>query len=352
METPTILVIDDSPPARETARAAAALLEGCQPRLVLARSGMEAVQLLRDPPQVDLVLLDVHLPGADVDGRLLGSLIREALPQAVILPFTGDRQPQTVEVLRALGMEEPVFKPVAPEMLAERMREALEQSCAGEPLAIQPFLAGQALQLAELLEQRARRSPLSLALLAHSHLARAGLAHVLGEIGHILPVEIAVASGQAEPIRTALRGGGIDLLVCASDTLAEGDSLHRTHGLPLLIYAGAADARPALASRHSVLVGPTVPEELARALQMTLEGDQYRDPQVEAVLGLTPRQHQIVTMLAHCATTAQIARAVGLSPDRLRHVLTDLYDQLDLPHIRPALIAWAQAAPLHLCEEA
>ncbi|MEI7769208.1 MAG: LuxR C-terminal-related transcriptional regulator [Chloroflexales bacterium] len=126
--------------------------------------------------------------------------------------------------------------------------------------------------------------------------------------------------------------------MCAPDALAEGEALCRTHGLPLLIYASGADAAPALAGPHSVIVGPAPADAPSR------------DAQVAAVLGLTDRQCRILSLLATGATTAQIARAVGLSADRLRHVLTALYDQLGLPHARPALVAWAQEAPLHLRE--
>ncbi|NTV63858.1 MAG: response regulator [Oscillochloris sp.] len=253
-EALTILVIDDSPHARDTVRAAVALLTAhlpCQPHLVMARSGMEAVQLLRDPPAVDLVVLDVHLPGADVDGRLIGSLIRETLPNAAILPFTGDRSPQTAAALRALGMEEPVFKPVAPEVLAQHLRAALARRGATTPSPIQPFLASQALQLAALLEQGVRRQTVHVAILARNHLARAGLAHVLGDVGPHVPVEVVVSSSQGELIIAAIRAGTVDLLMCAPDALAEGESLRHTHGLPLLIYASVADAAPASAGRPS-----------------------------------------------------------------------------------------------------
>jgi DNA-binding NarL/FixJ family response regulator len=188
------------------------------------------------------------------------------------------------------------------------------------------------------------------AILVRNHLARAGLAHVLGDVGPHVPVEVVVSSSQGEPIIAAIRAGTVDLLMCAPDALAEGESLRHTHGLPMLIYASVADAAPALASPQSVIVGPAPPDALARAIQVTLDGVPYRDAQVAAVLGLTDRECRILSLLATCATTAQIAHAVGLSADRLRHVLTDLYDQLGLPHARPALVAWAQAAPLHLRE--
>ena len=349
----TILAVDDSPAAREAVRTAAALLAaplGCRPRVLTARSGVEAVQLLRDPPAVDLVVLDVHLPGADVDGRLIGSLIREALPDAAILPFTGDRQPQTLAMLRALGMAAPVLKPAAPEALAQRMQAALARRGAAPPSPVQPLLASQALQLAALLEQGVRRQTVHVAILARTHLARAGLAHVLGAVGPHLPVEVGVSCSEGAPIIAAARAGTVDLLVCAPDALAEGEALCRTHGLPLLIYASGADAAPALAGPHSVIVGPAPADALDRAIQVTRDGAPYRDAQVAAVLGLTDRQCRILSLLATGATTAQIARAVGLSADRLRHVLTALYDQLGLPHARPALVAWAQEAPLHLRE--
>ncbi len=352
MEPLTIVIIDDDQHAQEVAVAAATLLAeqlGKPVRTLSAHSGIEGLRLLHalPPQQQRLVVLDIHLPEADVDGRLIGPLLRATFPDLPIIPFTGDRQPQMAAELRALGMDAPVLKPVAPAQLAARMAATLAQPPPLPPSPLQDFLADQARQLVALLQQHPVR-PVQIALLAQRHLVGAGLAHILGEVTRVLPLTITVPRGTHAALLAAIRQGQVDLLISTPDALDVADAIGQAHGVPVLIYASAHDADAALRRSLSVVVGPTTSAELTQAIQHTLHGTCYRHPQVAAVLGLDPRQRTMVQLLRQGATSAQIAAAIGVSEHRLRHLFTVLYAHLGIPHQRSALLTWAATAPLHL----
>jgi DNA-binding NarL/FixJ family response regulator len=356
MESLTIIAIDDDRRSRDTVVLAGTLLAqqlGTPITVLTARTGVEGIALLerQQPGGVQLVVLDIHLPGIDLDGRLIGPYIRETYPCIPILPFTGDRDGTIATQLIDLGMEAPVIKPIQPERLAERMAHSLGQrQRAVGAVALQPFLAAHARQFAGLLQQRQGVRTLQLALFSNSHLNLAGLSRIFEDLHALQPVVISAASSQPTPVIDAIRSGHVDLLVCVPATQPAAATLAATHGVPLLIYADATDAAGWLNAPQSLVVGPTSAEELAHAVQATITGERYRNAEVAAVLGLSPRQHTIITMLLRGSTTAQIAAAVGLSEHRLRHIISALYDQLGLVHSRAALMQWAQRAPLRLLE--
>jgi DNA-binding NarL/FixJ family response regulator len=352
MASLTILIIDDDHRAHRTARMAAYLLaeqQGTEVRVLTATSAVEGAELLRSPEPIDLVLLDIHLPG-HIDGRLASGLISELRPGAPILPFTADRTEQTAAHLRSIGLAPPVFKPIDPEPLAEHIARALERP-AGEASPLQGFLAEQARLVADLTEPTAARRALRVAVLAREHLALLGLTVLLREVGHARPLQIELATSRPEELGTLVRGGGPDLLVSAADVGEAAEPLVRSHGIPLLIYATRAQAALALASPYSVVVGPASNAELDQAIGAALAGERYRAAHIEQVLHLTPRQGDILRRMAHGDSTIQIAYAIGLSEPRLRHLIAELYVQLALPSSRQGLVAWAREAPLHLLDE-
>lgn len=233
MASLTILIIDDDHRAHRTARMAAYLLaeqQDAEVRVLTATSAVEGAELLRSPEPIDLVLLDIHLPG-HIDGRLASGLISELRPGVPILPFTADRTEQTAAHLRSIGLAPPVFKPIDPEPLAEHIARALERP-AGEASPLQGFLADQARLVADLTEPTAARRALRVAVLAREHLALLGLTTLLHEIGHARPLQIELATSRPEELGTLVRGGGPDLLVSAADVGEAAEPLVRSHGIP------------------------------------------------------------------------------------------------------------------------
>lgn len=349
----TVLIIDDTTDAHDTALLATQMLSrelGVPVAARTAHSGLEAVQQLQAHEQIDLALLDIHLPGRDVDGRLLAALIRELHPDARILPFTADRDPATARDLEALGMEKPALKPIAPKALAARMREMLQCPVVADPPPLQRFLAKQTRQMVQLLEQAATTRLPEVALLARDHLVRAGLTHLLEEARQQLPFTLMIQTGTSEALSSELHSGQIGLLVCTPDGLRTAEQFAVSHHVPLLVYTSIDDAEVALERPWSVVVGPTSTEELVEAMERTLNGERYRNPFVAAVASLSERQYAIIQHLARGASTPLIAAAIGISEDRTRHLISGLYDQLGIAPTRAALLTWASEAPLHLLE--
>lgn len=75
----------------------------------IARSGAEAVRLLRDDPAVDLVLLDMHLP--DVHGLELLTRIRQDGRMCDVIAVTSARDLDVVRRAVAQGVVQYLLKP-------------------------------------------------------------------------------------------------------------------------------------------------------------------------------------------------------------------------------------------------
>ncbi len=348
-----VLIVDDAAEARTTARQAVALASESRaaPLITLeASSGEECVRMLRTRGEtVRVVVLDLNFPG-DMDGRLVGPLIRAEFPTTQIIPFTADRQAADPHHWQTFGLPEPLLKPCAPEALAQRITAALDQPVGAPPSPVQAVLVDQARQMVQLIQRtRLANGAMQVGVLARTHLEQAGLAFVLGEVRQELPLEIAVASADADAVRRFSQGHRLDVLLAVPQLSEAARRVAAAQGLPLLIYASVEDARRVLAEKDlSVVVGRTTPNEMITAFLAVLNGERYRHPQIMGVLSLTVRQRQIIARLLDGASTEQIANEVGLSAERVRHVFAELYKQLRLPPTRPALLAWARVAPLHL----
>lgn len=349
----TIFVIEDQASGRMLARLAAEILAeqlGRELNVLFAEHGAEAANLLREPPPIDLVLLDIHMPTAAFDGRLMVSLIREKLPGVPILAYTGDRTDKMAEDLQELGLWPPVLKPIDEDLLAERMAKALREPILSQALPLQDVWADHMLEVAPIVEQRTSPRRLRLALLARDHLVRLGLERLLTDASKELPLDLLVANGQRDAVLVSVQQGVVDLLVAAPDALADAQAIAGTFGTPVIVYARVAEAAAMLDEPFSLVVGPVEHPELAAAIEETLQGRAYRNPYLVALLRLTARHREIILRLRRGETTSHIANALAVSDDRVRHILGDIYDRLELPRNRAALNDWMQKAPLHLFE--
>lgn len=351
-----VIGIDDDWAAREMITAAASCFSERVNRPVetlVTPSGAEGLQLLHAQPEGAqvVVVFDLYLPG-DVDGRLIGSYTRTHFPAAALVPITGDRDAATAKVLRASGLPKPALKPISPARLAARMAAALlEAQHLPCDHAIQSFHAYLAGQMASLVEPAATPRALRIAILAGTHIVLQGLKHTLAEVGQEVPLEVTVPSGRRDPVLVAIRQGQVDLLVCDPADVDEAVVLVQTHGVPLLIYASVATAGAVLERGQSFLVGPASSAEWATAMQTVIAGERYRPAHLEPLLTLSARQALILRELLRGASTGQIAARLSLSEPRLRHLISKLYDQLDVTHNRGALLTWASEAPVHLLDE-
>jgi CheY-like chemotaxis protein len=117
----TLLVVDDEEMVR---RLAARMLATLGYRVLEARSGQEAVRLLRrGAHRIDAVLTDVAMPG--IGGRELGETITRCWPQIRVLYMSGFAANRMVSE-GALDPSVPfIQKPFTSEQLGRRVRELL-----------------------------------------------------------------------------------------------------------------------------------------------------------------------------------------------------------------------------------
>ncbi|MFC4728104.1 PAS domain S-box protein [Coralloluteibacterium thermophilus] len=124
---PRILVVEDDP---ALAQVACDMLEMMDYEVLLARSGAEALQLLRHTPHVDLVFSDIVMPGG-INGVELANHVRRRLPEVPILLTTGHSAAQQDGALAYPVLD----KPYTYEQLQERLREHLVRAPARAPAA-------------------------------------------------------------------------------------------------------------------------------------------------------------------------------------------------------------------------
>ncbi|MEH3119142.1 MAG: histidine kinase famiy protein [Methylorubrum populi] len=125
--TETILIVDDRADVAELARA---ILRDYGYGTLMARHGREALEILGDHPEIDLLFSDLIMPGG-MDGLSLAREARRRRPGLKILLTTGYAEAS----LERTGSERPEFdilnKPYRRAELIRRMRAALD--AAGRP---------------------------------------------------------------------------------------------------------------------------------------------------------------------------------------------------------------------------
>lgn len=124
----SILVVDDDEAVREIT---AAILEDLGYQVREAASGDAALGVLERCPRVDLLMVDVSMPG--MNGLDLTRAVRERRPGVPVLLVTGYADEAAVE---AVGEERIVLKPFRNEELARKIRTALGAGENGKVVAL------------------------------------------------------------------------------------------------------------------------------------------------------------------------------------------------------------------------
>lgn len=112
-----ILLVDDDDAVREIT---AAMLEDLGYDVREAISGDAALEALERSPRVDLLMVDVAMPG--MSGVDLTRTVRQRRPEMPVLLVTGYAD---TEAIAAVGEERIVLKPFRNEDLARKIRTAL-----------------------------------------------------------------------------------------------------------------------------------------------------------------------------------------------------------------------------------
>jgi CheY-like chemotaxis protein len=116
----TILLVDDDPMIRSLGKE---LLEHLGYCVLTAREGDEALAEYRSRGQVDLVILDVHLPGQS--GLAVLENLRALDPGSRVLMASGYFSPQETSRIREEGASGLILKPFRVGELQTRIRQAL-----------------------------------------------------------------------------------------------------------------------------------------------------------------------------------------------------------------------------------
>jgi len=101
------------------------ILEKSGAILFNAADGQEAINIARNEPELDVILMDIQLPM--VDGYDCAARIREFRPNIIIIAQTaysllGDR-----EKIISSGFDDYIVKPIFPNQLIEKIESALSR---------------------------------------------------------------------------------------------------------------------------------------------------------------------------------------------------------------------------------
>jgi len=95
---PTVLVVDDDPDALQVI---AEMLASEPHRILVARSGLEALDIVESGAAIDLLVTDVIMPG--LNGFNLARMVMSRLPRVKVLYLTGDAE--RAELSRDVGVK-------------------------------------------------------------------------------------------------------------------------------------------------------------------------------------------------------------------------------------------------------
>src|SRR5579862_329050 len=125
-----VLVVDDDFLARSYAKH---VLDVAGYDVVGAGSGLEALQVVKQPPTFDLFVLDVVMP--QMSGTELARHIRQSSPDAKILYVTGHSDQLFTDRGALWEHEAFIGKPVSPEALREAVSLLLHGTFKNPPAA-------------------------------------------------------------------------------------------------------------------------------------------------------------------------------------------------------------------------
>lgn len=117
----TILVVDD---AVEVQRYLRTLLELDSYRVMVASNGYEALEVLGHSPSVDVVLLDLQMPG--MDGLEVLRRIRNSCPKVKVIMCSGVTDPEKVCQALCLGVHAYLVKPIQHLYLSAAVERCLQ----------------------------------------------------------------------------------------------------------------------------------------------------------------------------------------------------------------------------------
>jgi len=96
------LIVDDHALIREAMRDVLLSLRS-DASMLEAADGQSALEALENHPDIDLILLDLHLP--DLDGLQVLAIVAERHPAVAVVMLSGDKEQATIQKSLALGAQ-------------------------------------------------------------------------------------------------------------------------------------------------------------------------------------------------------------------------------------------------------
>jgi diguanylate cyclase (GGDEF)-like protein len=223
---PTVLVVDDDRINRATL--AELLQREC--RVLLAKDGSSALQRLNEESGIDLILLDVSMPGMDGYEVLRRLRAEKRTADTAVIFITALTDEQDEEHGLSLGVLDYVFKPIRPVIVHARIRNHLKlvaQRKELERLATRDSLTGLANrrhfdQVLSLACRRATRAgePLNLAMIDIDYFKQYNdrYGHCAGDIA-LKEVAHVLSQITRRPYDLAARYGGEEFVLLLSGTV-------------------------------------------------------------------------------------------------------------------------------------
>lgn len=119
-----VLVTDDS---EINIRVQSEILSQCHLTVLSAESGIQALELLKQQKDIDLIFMDIRMP--HMDGYETAGKIREleGYQETPIIALTADAVPQVQEKIKEAGMNDMLLKPVSQEKLFDLLQTYLPE---------------------------------------------------------------------------------------------------------------------------------------------------------------------------------------------------------------------------------
>lgn len=101
------------------------ILEKNKANIIHAANGADAITAIKQNAQIDLVLMDLHLP--EITGCKVTEEIRKIRPEIIVIAQTADAQSETREHAKACGFNDFVTKPISRELLFKVIRDSIKK---------------------------------------------------------------------------------------------------------------------------------------------------------------------------------------------------------------------------------
>lgn len=275
-----ILVIDDDPLTADFVR----LLGDDDWTVWHAADGVTGLALLRKTPEIELIVLDINLPG--FDGYRTATQIRAFTKHVRIVPHTvidPIHDPHLAAFMSELGAAPVVQKGFPPEVLYQRIREALATSpvVPQSPLLIQLQREVSARER----EIRLQQATYCLMIYVQAMISQIGLRAILEQITNDAPIHVLTTLDQ---VTQDMYHQGICILVITTREFHLirhlVSSYPRTYALVVVrsvdeAYAITPYTDEQSASKWTILLDDqNLDTKLAQVIHAIRTGDRYSDP--------------------------------------------------------------------------